>query len=109
MDERIGIIDALRSIAILGILVANLEWFCTPEVWTAQSKDADHVFERIFDSLVAFLAEGKFISALALLPGLGLATSCCSTTCWAYLSSCLCAVVRRRSSYGPWLPSRRYC
>jgi uncharacterized protein len=64
------VLDALRGIAILGILAANLEYFRTPEVWSGY-EGAPSAFERAFSLLVSLLAQGKFITALSFLFGLG--------------------------------------
>lgn len=70
--ERVEIVDVLRGGAILGMLVANLEYFRTPEAWggyggTPSASTQAYLF------LEAFLADGKFVTALSFLFGLGLA------------------------------------
>lgn len=70
--ERVEIVDVLRGIAILGMLVANLEYFRTPEVWGGY-EGALSASTRSFLFLDASLADGKFVTALSFLFGLGLA------------------------------------
>jgi uncharacterized protein len=70
--ERVAVVDALRGIAVLGILAANLEYFRTPEVWGGY-EGTRSTLEAAYFFLVAFLTEGKFITALSLLFGFGLA------------------------------------
>lgn len=70
--ERVEIMDVLRGIAILAMLVANLEYFRTPEVWGSYEATLSAA-ERLYLFLDDFLAQGKFITALSFLFGLGLA------------------------------------
>lgn len=70
--QRSTLLDVLRGIAILGILIANLEWFRTPEIWGDYERPFGP-FEGPYLFAVNFLAAGKFITALSFLFGLGLA------------------------------------
>ena len=75
-SERVALLDALRGVAILGILVVNLEFFRTYELWDGYPVGYEGplgAFEHAYLFLANFLAYGKFITALAFLFGLGLA------------------------------------
>jgi uncharacterized protein len=72
--ERIGAIDALRGVALFGIIVANMRGFNSPAeayfephlLWPAA---ADRLTQALIDALVT----GKFITLFAVLFGLGFA------------------------------------
>ena len=69
--ERLVVLDVLRGIAILGILIPNLEVFRTPDL--AVFTGGTPAFEGVFQFLSLAFAQGKFITSLAFLLGLGLA------------------------------------
>lgn len=73
LNERIGILDAMRGLAICGILIGNMQWFSgygfMPESLFAQLPTADHVTRF----LVHFFVEGKFYSIFSFLFGFGFA------------------------------------
>ncbi len=70
--ERIFAIDAVRGVAIFGILVVNMMYFAWPfhaevagiELWSSTG-------DRIAEAAIRFFAEGKFITMFSLLFGLG--------------------------------------
>lgn len=70
-SDRIGSLDFLRGIAILGILLINIEDFCYPEPWSPYK----YGFASSSDTLARFwiylLTQGKSYSMLALLFGVG--------------------------------------
>ncbi|MBA2442047.1 MAG: DUF418 domain-containing protein [Rubrobacter sp.] len=67
--ERIGTLDALRGFAIIGILLVNIRLFRGPVDPAAELPE----LERYLNAAITVLAEGKFISALAFLFGVGFA------------------------------------
>jgi len=68
-DQRIGSLDFLRGVAVLGILVINVESFAYPDPWSPYkfgfAGEPDHQ-TRFW---VYFLAQGKFYSMFTLLFG----------------------------------------
>jgi len=71
--ERVELLDILRGVAVLGILLVNMELFFAPiyslsfaSAWTAP-------FDRVVDALIAFIAQGKFYTMFSFLFGLGAA------------------------------------
>ena len=68
--ERIFTLDALRGVAIFGVLVANVLTFAFP-AWSAPAPGSAEG-EQVLPLLVAFLVEGKFYVLFALLFGMGL-------------------------------------
>lgn len=69
--ERLVVLDVLRGIAILGILIPNLDVFRTPNL--AVFTEGTSAFEQAFQFFVLAFTQGKFITSLAFLLGLGLA------------------------------------
>ena len=69
--ERQRLVDVLRGVALLGILVVNMELFSAPitEGWSAYD---DRVHELAHGLVIAF-AQGKFYPLFSLLFGYGLA------------------------------------
>lgn len=71
-NERIFAIDAVRGVAIFGILVVNMIYFAWPfhaevvgiELWSSTA-------DLIAETAIRFFAEGKFITMFSLLFGLG--------------------------------------
>ena len=69
--ERLVVLDVLRGTAILGILIPNLDVFRTPDLKTFT--EGTPIFEQGFQFFVLAFTQGKFITSLAFLLGLGLA------------------------------------
>ena len=69
--ERLVVLDVLRGVAILGILIPNLEVFRTPDLTPFDA--GAPVFEQAFEFFSLAFTQGKFITSLAFLLGLGLA------------------------------------
>ena len=72
-EDRLATIDAMRGVALFGILVVNMMYFA----WPHYAAPAGIVpwsmpIDRIADGLVTFLFRHKFISMFALLFGYGL-------------------------------------
>src|SRR5204863_1582781 len=71
--ERIELLDALRGLAVCGILIGNMQWFSgygmMPPALEAQAPLTD----QIVHLLVHFLIEGKFYSIFSFLFGFGFA------------------------------------
>lgn len=72
--ERIPTLDVLRGLALLGILVVNVELFGWP-IYQALTggKDWTTPWDVVADWVVGFLAQGKFYPLFSLLFGLGMA------------------------------------
>ena len=71
-DERMAVLDTVRGFALLGILVANMAFFCQPIAvamlgWAAPGGALD----RAVILLVRLLVEAKFYTLFALLFGIG--------------------------------------
>lgn len=69
--ERLVVLDVLRGVAILGILIPNLDVFRTPDL--SVFTDSSSAFEQAFQFFSLAFTQGKFITSLAFLLGLGLA------------------------------------
>ena len=69
--ERLVVLDVLRGVAILGILIPNLDVFRTPDL--AMFSEGTPAFEQAFQFFALAFTQGKFITSLAFLLGLGLA------------------------------------
>jgi uncharacterized protein len=71
--ERLDVIDALRGLAIGGIMIGNMQWFSgygmAPPVLAEQAPAVD----RVTHFLVHVLVEGKFYSIFSFLFGFGFA------------------------------------
>jgi uncharacterized protein len=65
--ERIGSLDFLRGIAILTILLINIENFCYPDSWSPFKYGFQTEADRTTRFWVYFLTQGKSYSMLALL------------------------------------------
>ena len=65
------VLDVLRGVAILGILIPNLDVFRTPDL--AMFSERTPAFEQAFQFFALAFTQGKFITSLAFLLGLGLA------------------------------------
>ncbi|MFQ5424351.1 MAG: DUF418 domain-containing protein [Phycisphaerae bacterium] len=72
--DRIATLDVLRGVAVLGILLVNVQYFAftfpRASNWTWAGLDGPERLTRIF---VGFFAEGKFITIFSVLFGMGLA------------------------------------
>ena len=73
--ERIATVDVLRGLAVLGILLVNVELFRGGDVYALLAgRPVDHEgVDATVQFAVGWLAYGKFLSAFALLFGLGAA------------------------------------
>src|SRR5438045_9621336 len=73
-SERIDVVDVLRGLAILGILIGNMQWFSgygmMPEALQSESFTP---FSKAVQFLVHFFIEGKFYSIFSFLFGFGFA------------------------------------
>lgn len=69
--ERIGSLDFLRGIAILGILIINIETFSYPDPWSPYKYGFHNSTDIITRFWVYFLVQGKLFSMLSLLFGAG--------------------------------------
>ncbi|MBK6265663.1 DUF418 domain-containing protein [Marivirga sp. S37H4] len=69
--ERISSLDFLRGIAILGILVINIESFSYPNPWSPYKYGFSSATDQSTRFWVYFLAQGKFFSMFTLLFGVG--------------------------------------
>lgn len=80
-SEREPILDALRGVAVLGILPINVQLMRGPEVWAALAATpagptvtvASSSIDRIAAAVLGLLVAGKFIASFALLFGVGAA------------------------------------
>ena len=69
--ERIQSLDFLRGIAILGILLINIESFAYPNPWSPFAYGFEAEIDRTTRFVVYWLAQGKFYFMLTLLFGVG--------------------------------------
>lgn len=69
--ERIGSLDFLRGLAILGILLINIESFSYPDPWSPYKFGFADPVDHQARFWVYFLAQGKFFSMFTLLFGVG--------------------------------------
>ena len=69
--ERIESLDFLRGVAILGILLINVETFSYPEPWSSFKYGFENSIDRSARFWIYFLAQGKFFSMFTLLFGVG--------------------------------------
>lgn len=70
--ERVAALDVLRGVAILGILVVNIELFRGPEyLLTFSGTSALSGPDALLSAVISAFAESKFITTLAFLFGLG--------------------------------------
>jgi uncharacterized protein len=73
-EERIDLVDALRGVALLGILLVNIAWFTQPFATEfLPPSESLTTLDRIADAAVRFVAETKFYSMFSLLFGFGMA------------------------------------
>jgi uncharacterized protein len=73
--ERIGALDLIRGVAILGILPANIPWFSGtgPTGFMGTGTRSVSFADQLVKGLTLAFVDGKFISQLAILFGAGLA------------------------------------
>lgn len=76
--ERVGVLDAIRGVALLGILLANLMAFFGVDLMNEEERRA--IAGREIGEAVLFginwFVEGKFYSVFSMLLGLGFAIQC---------------------------------
>ena len=73
--ERLPVVDALRGLALLGILLVNMTLYkSAPSVAHLAATSIEGPWDRAAAVLVKVLAEGKFIGLFSLLFGFGVAT-----------------------------------
>ncbi|MEM9672064.1 MAG: DUF418 domain-containing protein [Bacteroidota bacterium] len=70
-SERIGSLDFLRGLAVLGILLINIESFSYPDPWSPYKYGFVSEVDHMVRFWVFFLAQGKFFSMFTLLFGVG--------------------------------------
>lgn len=71
---RVVALDALRGVAILGILLVNIQFFAGPEPYLQLAgEEVWQGADRVVYALTAVLAQGKFISMFSFMFGLGIA------------------------------------
>ncbi len=71
-SERIQILDILRGFAVFGILVVNMAGFASPAFLPGYvHPESMPWYDSVAESLVLFLAEGKFYMIFSFLFGLG--------------------------------------
>jgi len=73
-SDRLDALDVLRGFALIGICIANVEFFNRPVVESGQGIPADlHGLDWLVAFLVAYLVSGKFWTIFSLLFGMGFA------------------------------------
>lgn len=73
-SERVMALDVLRGFGVLGILLVNIGLFSgNQQLIPTFQEQVLPVYDRVADFLISVFAEGKFISTLAFLFGLGFA------------------------------------
>jgi uncharacterized protein len=70
--ERIGALDLIRGVAILGILAANIPWFSGTGPPLGPSPPGATVADQVVKGLTIAFVDVKFITQLAILFGAGL-------------------------------------
>lgn len=71
LSERIASLDFLRGIAVLGILLINIESFAYPNPWSPFEHGFVTPTDRTARFWIYLLAQGKFFSMFTLLFGVG--------------------------------------
>ena len=69
--RRLDVLDFLRGIAVLGILVINIESFAYPDAFSPYKYGFDSELDRDFRFWTYFLFQGKFFAIFAVLFGVG--------------------------------------
>jgi len=73
-NDRLDALDVLRGFALIGICIANVEFFNRPVVESGQGIPAGlHGLDWLVAFLVAYLVSGKFWTIFSLLFGMGFA------------------------------------
>jgi uncharacterized protein len=72
-EERLPSLDLIRGFCILGILLVNITFFMAPTRWLEPQVKETWWGDPIAAALSLFFAQGKMISQLAVLFGVGLA------------------------------------
>lgn len=77
-SERVGALDAVRGLAILGIFLVNIQGFKAPlgQWFEVLPLPTDTVLDQIVHFATRWLAEGKFYPLFSMLFGMGLAMQC---------------------------------
>ncbi|NDI34274.1 DUF418 domain-containing protein [Chengkuizengella sediminis] len=72
-QERVVILDILRGFAILGILISNMPYFQSPQIYNDLLVDKIwiHAWDPYIDKLYVALIKGKFYTMFSFLFGLG--------------------------------------
>ncbi|MEP2025791.1 MAG: DUF418 domain-containing protein [Reichenbachiella sp.] len=70
-NTRLSVLDFLRGIAVLGILVINIESFSYPSPWSPYQNGFFNSIDTHTRFWVFFLAQGKFFGMFTLLFGVG--------------------------------------
>jgi uncharacterized protein len=71
--ERLPALDLIRGVAILGIVLVNIDFFMAPTEGMEPKVPVTWWGDRVAAALTMFFAQGKMISQLAILFGAGLA------------------------------------
>ncbi len=72
--ERLLVIDILRGVAVLGILIVNMDSYAWPlDLSRLGWADSTGVFDRLAGAFIRLFAEGKFYTLFSFLFGFGLA------------------------------------
>ncbi len=74
IPERLEYLDVLRGLAIFGILFVNMMYYAHPYVYyqIIGGVPWDNTIDRVTELGIRFIAEGKFITMLAMLFGIGM-------------------------------------
>jgi len=72
-SERLGVMDSLRGIALIGILMMNIEWFNRPTSELGRFDSSLNGYDYGASFFVKLFVEGKFYKLFALLFGMGFA------------------------------------
>jgi uncharacterized protein len=70
-SERIHILDILRGFAVFGILAVNIGGFASPAFFPGYIAPQWAWYDKLAETLMLFLAEGKFYTIFSFLFGLG--------------------------------------
>ncbi|QJB39108.1 DUF418 domain-containing protein [Chitinophaga oryzae] len=70
-SRRIDALDAIRGVALAGILLVNMGLFAFPALYMKPSAYWPGASGKLAEQLISFFAEGKFVSMFSFLFGLG--------------------------------------
>ncbi|MBC9931792.1 DUF418 domain-containing protein [Chitinophaga qingshengii] len=70
-NRRIDALDAIRGVALGGILLVNMGLFAFPALYLNATDVWTSAPDKIVEGMVGFFAEGKFVSMFSFLFGLG--------------------------------------